>query len=77
MKLDHIVLSTNDNPKYYEFWPVVAQSWNKLFPEVNLVLAYVSYDTSSVSELERYGRVAHYYPIDGIPIQNQKYQECL
>lgn len=69
--INTVVLSTNDNPKYYQFWPVVAQAWNKLFPEVELILAYISYSEESIPELEKYGRVIHYYPTDGIPIQNQ------
>lgn len=71
MIVDHLVLSTNDDPRYYEFWPVVSQAWKKLFPEINLILAYVSYSEERVPELEQYGKVIHYYPIDGIPIQNQ------
>ena len=71
MIVDHLVLSTNDDPRYYEFWPVVSQAWKKLFPEINLVLAYVSYNEDRVPELEKYGKVVHYYPLDGIPVQNQ------
>lgn len=69
--IDHLVLSTNDDPRYYGFWPVVSQAWKKLFPEVSLVLAYISYNEDRIPELEQYGKVIHYYPIDGIPIQNQ------
>lgn len=69
--IDYLVLSTNDDPRYYEFWPIVSQAWKKLFPEVSLVLAYISYNDANVPELEKYGKVMHYYPIDGIPIQNQ------
>jgi len=69
--IDHLVLSTNDNPKYFQFWPVVAQAWNKLFPEIEVILAYVSYSEARIPELEKYGRVIHYHPLEGIPVQNQ------
>ena len=32
MKLfDRVILSTSEDPKYIEFWPVISKAWKKLF----------------------------------------------
>ena len=30
MKIDRVIVSTDANPKYYQFWPLVAQAWKQL-----------------------------------------------
>jgi hypothetical protein len=42
MLFDKVILSTNDNPKYYQWWPIVAHAWKRLYPDVEVILAYVS-----------------------------------
>jgi hypothetical protein len=30
VKIDKVILSTNDNPLYYKFWPYVAKAWERI-----------------------------------------------
>ena len=72
MKLDRVILSSDDNLKFIEFWPLVAEAWRKLF-EVDVWLAVVSwcYGKAALRKLKEHGYVEVYAPIEGIPIANQ------
>lgn len=74
MKLDRIILSSDENPMYIEFWGLVSTAWKKFFPEIKVSLAFVSNKTSDdpfVGMLSQYGDVHIINPIIGIPIANQ------
>ena len=30
MKLDHVILASNDNPDYLNFWPLVSEAWSQM-----------------------------------------------
>ena len=30
MKLDKVILSSDDNPDYLEFWPIVSEAWRNI-----------------------------------------------
>lgn len=38
MKLDTVILSSNDNPNYIQFWPIVSEAWKLM--GVNPILIY-------------------------------------
>ena len=69
---DRIILSTDDNETYLNFWPIVAKAWKKLF-DVEVSLAYVtsSPDEARLKKMREYGEVFVYTPVEGIPIGNQ------
>ena len=69
---DNVILSADPNPKYLEFWPVVASAWRKLFgvtPALVLVADAKTYP--DLSELDRHGPVFPLAPVEGVPIANQ------
>lgn len=70
MKPDIIVLSSDGNPKYLEFWPLVAWTWRKFF-NAEIWLALVAEGTFPVEQLRQHGEVNVYKPLSGIPTCNQ------
>jgi hypothetical protein len=72
MKFDRIILSSDDNPKFIEFWPLVAQGWRTLFGDIEVWLALVGEpSTSRLAELKQHGHVEVYHPVPGVPMPNQ------
>lgn len=67
---DRVILSCDKNPKFLEFWPVVARAWSKLFG-VRVHLAFVGDASEFPDKLRGYGSVYFFPAIDGIPIANQ------
>ena len=37
MKIDTVILSSNDNPNYIQFWPIVSEAWNLMGVEPILI----------------------------------------
>jgi hypothetical protein len=31
MKIDYVILGSDMNPMYYDFWPVVSKIWKKVY----------------------------------------------
>ena len=56
------------------FFPIVAKSWRKFFPEIELCAAFVTTRPESDEEVEKlrdiYDKVVIYKPVDGIPTKN-------
>ena len=74
MSIDRIVLSTDENETYIQFWPLVATAWKKYFPEVNVTLAFLTNRTEDdklIQEMKRYGEVRIVNPVEDIPLANQ------
>jgi len=76
-KLDSIHLSCNQNPKYYEFWPIVYKTWKKLFPETKICLSFI-FDPNNQEYLRalkyigyNLGCLYYYKKCYLIPSQNQ------
>lgn len=61
--IDRVILSTNENPLYLDFWPVVAKAWNKMGIRPTLALCAPA-DTVIDETL---GDVIRFEPIEGIP----------
>ena len=69
---DNIVLSSNENPKYIQFWPLVSWAWKSLF-NAKVHLAFVTNRQDNdpyIEELRKHGNVVVYPEIDGIPSAN-------
>ena len=71
---DRVVLSTDENPNYIEFWPLVCSAWKKFFPEISVSLAFVSDRTESddlLLRMKKFGDgIEIFKTVDGIPTAN-------
>lgn len=66
-----IILSSDENPKYIEFWPLVSWAWRKLFG-IEVWLALVAPEGRfNLEELRERGHVVRYDPVPGVPTCNQ------
>jgi len=72
MRFDRIILSSDDNPKFIEFWPLVAQSWRRFFGDIEIWLALVAPEGRfDLTELRKHGYVERYDPVPAVPTGNQ------
>lgn len=69
---ERVILSSNERPKYIEFWPIVSEAWRYLFG-VKISLALVTNETKSneqMDSLQKYGDVFLFPEVEGIPSPN-------
>lgn len=52
MKIDKVIVSSDDNPLYLDFWPIISQIWREIF-EIEPVLLYFGQQNPS----EKFGIV--------------------
>lgn len=58
-----IILSANEDPKYFEFWPIVSEAYRKMGYECHLAfLTWRHPDSASVRYLQKYGKVTTFKP---------------
>ena len=72
---DRIIVSTDENPMFLQFVPIVSKAWKKYFPEKKLSIAFVSSrdkNDNVVKEMSKYGDVKVFKPVEGIPTANLK-----
>ena len=70
MKLDKVILSSNDDPAYLDFWPFVSKAWKNLIG-IEPVLFFISNNDEKKRELEKYGEVFIIPPENDWDIVNQ------
>ena len=58
MKIDKVILASNDNQEYLDFWPLVSEAWERL--GVEPVLIYTGKD-----KIDLPGEIIHFY-VEGI-----------
>jgi len=66
---DKIILSCNEDPTYMSFWKPVATAYKKMFPDVEVHLAFLTYraeDDPLVKEFREYGEVTLFKPTAGV-----------
>ncbi len=63
LKLDRVIISSDTNPMYSEFWPLVAQTWQEIIG-IKPTLIFIA--PSSVPIDQSCGDVIRMEPIDGI-----------
>lgn len=71
---DTVILSANEDPLYIDFWPDVAWAYKRMFPNVEVQLAFLTRredDDPLVLDLAQHGTVWTYAPIPGVPEPNQ------
>lgn len=71
-KIDRVVLATNDNPDYIQFWPIAAKAWQEIVG-VRPTLALIGGQDVQVDE--SYGDIIRFEPIPGIP--TSFYAQCV
>ena len=68
---DQIILSCNEDKTYSTFWKPVAQAYKKMFPDVKIKLALLTYrddDDEVIKEYRKYGdEVKLYKPVSWLP----------
>ena len=73
MKFNKIIVSTNDDPTFYNFWELVYKSWKTFFPNVEVILAFITNRPENdpiVQHLKQWGTVKLYPEILNIPTPN-------
>lgn len=68
VKIDRVILATDANPNYIQFWPIVAQAWKEI---VGVRPTLILVAPKSVYVDETYGDVIYFEPIDTIPTSYQ------
>jgi len=67
--MDKIILSCNENKQYYPFWKYVSWAYKKIFPNVEVHLAFLtqrSEDDEMVIQMRKSGLVTLFEPIKNI-----------
>jgi len=68
MKPDIVIHSSDANPYYLEFWPLVSKVWKLRF-QIEPLLVFIGDDDVPISE--EYGRVIRMKPIPDVPLYLQ------
>lgn len=69
-KIDQIILSTNEDPTYFEFWESVSYAYKKMFPNVRVHIALLTWrkeDDPMISEMRKKVDVTLFKPIGTLP----------
>lgn len=67
--IDQIILSTNENPLYMDFWKPVSWAYKKMFPDVTIHLSFLTNRDENdplVKDFREYGKVTIFKPLDYI-----------
>jgi hypothetical protein len=70
MKIKYAITSCNDNPLYYEFWPVISKVWSE-FLNIEPILIYIGDELPIGLENNKYGKIIRFSPISNIPTSSQ------
>lgn len=73
LAIDKIILSSTDDAKYIDFWPLVSRAYAKIL-KIPVLLAFVTEKEEHdeyVSYLRQFGEVVLFKPVEGIPVANQ------
>lgn len=68
--IDQIIISTNEDKTYLNFWPAVSYAYRKMFPDVKIRLAFLTNrgeGDSMVAEMRKHGDVVLFEPLSHIP----------
>lgn len=71
--MNRVLLSTDENETYLNFFPIVAKAWKNFF-NVPVSLAFVTKRTGDdelIAKMREFGEVFPLYPVEGIPEGNQ------
>jgi len=65
MRLTHVLLASDLNPRYLEFWPLVSRAWTEVVG-VEPVLVLVAREEEAPAELLEDPRVRRFEPVEGV-----------
>lgn len=68
LRLDRVILATNENPEYLVFWPIAAQAWKKF---IGITPTLVVVGNKNLNVNTSLGDVIYFEPIEGIPTSFQ------
>lgn len=68
MKIDLVIHSSDSNPYYLDFWPLVSKVWKLRF-NIEPLLVFIGDESTPIDET--YGKVIRIKPIDDIPLYLQ------
>lgn len=68
MKIDLVIHSSDSNPFYLEFWPLVSKVWKLRF-QIEPLLVFIGDETTPIDET--YGRVIRMKPLPDVPLYLQ------
>lgn len=66
MSLDYVLIGSDTNPYYFDFWPTVSKVWSQVF-KVKPVLGLISDEDSEIYE-DQFGLVKKFKKVEGIDI---------
>ena len=69
MKIESVILSSDSNPEYIDFWPMVSRQWHKTGIKPVLCYLRAANDTRRISR--EYGEVIDYDLVEEIPASLQ------
>lgn len=69
MKIDFAIHSSNSNPFYLDFWPLVSRIWKVKF-NIEPILLYID-NNHNIPIDQTFGTVIKFKPIDSVPIELQ------
>ena len=55
MNLEYVILGSDENPMYFDFWPIVSKVWKEIF-NVTPVLGLISNEDSDLIQ-DDYGLI--------------------
>lgn len=68
--INQIILSCNEDPRYMDFWKPVSWAYKKMFPHVEVHLAFLTNreeDDPLVKEFREYSKVTLFKPLKDVP----------
>lgn len=65
MILEYVLTATNDNPLYIDFIPIFIKTWNKLYPNVKVIIILIANDIPK-KYLKYTNNIILFEPIDNI-----------
>lgn len=71
---DRVIVSSDENPMYLDFWPYVAYAYRTLFPGIIVTLAFSTEKRKEdpfVKQLAEHGTVVCLQPLPGVPVAVQ------
>lgn len=72
--VDRIIVSSDANPKFLPFWPIIKEGWQRIFPKVPVHLALVcdsQKENPYSNSLKEFGNVTIFPVVPDIPSGNQ------
>lgn len=70
MKIKYAITACDNNPLYYEFWPIVSKLWKKLI-DIEPILIYVGDKLPLELQSNEYGQIIMFKPLSGISTSTQ------